>query len=179
MRIHVLDMTAPMSTAIFAVAGRCLPWIAARFQASVQVTGTSPMSVLSRSAFHTAAEASTMLSLHPLLESHSSTTFACAVRPLCSLVMRIIFRHRRPPPYQRVDSATIISLLLWYLSSHFDGPPPSWPFSNPFSVITPWCCATAHNVDTCSSITSMAANPRLVMAIAKLLPMLICWPFQL
>ncbi|XBJ16703.1 hypothetical protein VPH35_008275 [Triticum aestivum] len=95
------------------------------------------MSLSSPSAFHTASEVSTMLVLQPWLESHSSTTLACTVRPFFLLVMLIILPHRRPPAYHLVDSATIMSLSLWNLPSHSDGAPPSSPFWNPFTVITP------------------------------------------
>uniref|UniRef100_A0A452YL01 Uncharacterized protein n=1 Tax=Aegilops tauschii subsp. strangulata TaxID=200361 RepID=A0A452YL01_AEGTS len=145
--------------------------------ASDHVTGTSPMSLSSPSAFHTASVVSTMLVLQPWLESHSSTTLACTVRPFFLLVMLIILPHRRPPAYHLVDSATIMSLSLWYLPSHSDGAPPSSPFWNPFTVITPWCRAT-DNVDSCSKITSMATTASLVFAMAKLLPAYLL-PFDL
>nr|CAB3494342.1 unnamed protein product [Digitaria exilis] len=77
-----------------------------------------------------------MLFRHPCRESHSSTTRATTERPVRALVMRIGLWHRRPPAYHPVDNATTISPSSWNLPSHSDGPPPSSPLRNPFTVIT-------------------------------------------
>ncbi|KAL4310258.1 hypothetical protein GQ457_01G028050 [Hibiscus cannabinus] len=97
-----------------------------------QVTSTIPTFVSSPKALHTASDPSTMLFLqggwyacsssHPFLESHSSTTLAFTLLPLLARIV-IIFPHLDPPLYHPVESATIRSELLWYCSSHSDGPP--------------------------------------------------------
>lgn len=106
-------------------------------QAMDQVIPTSPTSLFSPNASHTASDPSTMLLRHglcpacsasqPCLESHSSTTFAFTLRPLLALI-RIIWLHRLPPLYHPVERATIGFALEWYLPSHSDGPPPSPPW---------------------------------------------------
>ncbi|KAG8494930.1 hypothetical protein CXB51_012379 [Gossypium anomalum] len=100
------------------------------------VTFTIPTSLLRSKALHTASDASTMLFLQggwyacsssqPRMESHSSTTLAVTLFPLLALIL-IIFSHLDPPLYHPVESATIRSKLLWYCSSHSEGPPPELP----------------------------------------------------
>uniref|UniRef100_A0A2K1X8B0 Uncharacterized protein n=1 Tax=Populus trichocarpa TaxID=3694 RepID=A0A2K1X8B0_POPTR len=107
------------------------------------VTGTIPRSLFNPKASHTASDPSTILfshggrnpcsRSHPCKVSHSSTTLAVTLFPLLAVIL-IILPHLDPPSYHPVDSATTLSVLAWYLSSHSDGAPPSPPSLKSFKV---------------------------------------------
>jgi len=132
-----------------------VPYTWVFFQAIVHVTGTTPSSLLSRNASHTAADPSTILlrqggwpacsSSHPFTESHWSTTFAVTVLPFDALIL-INFPHLEPPLYHPVDNATTFSVLLWNCSSHWEAPPPSPPVKDSLRFVIRVClsCAILH-----------------------------------